>query len=93
MMTRKDAVILVGCKLVYGPGYCTRYDYDKAMKELGKTTRLVFMGSNSGVYGWNWSLYYDAINEWYIVDSYRNAPRLQYVRSIEQLKRIEGAIK
>lgn len=47
------------------------------------TNQFIKIGSNSGVYGWNWSAY-KKINDpytWY-VQGYRNFPKGKYVDNI-----------
>lgn len=36
--------------------------------------KFVFVGSNSGIYGWNWSAYFNPKKQELRLDSYRNVP-------------------
>lgn len=36
--------------------------------------RAIYIGSNSGIYGWNWSLYYDEETDTLYCECYRNVP-------------------
>ena len=77
-MTKKEAkemVKRIGYD-VYGPGYCSEQEYCRKVG-IAKSD-LVVMGSNSGVYGWNWTLYLDNVNDNIIISGYRNAPILAY---------------
>ena len=52
------------CKI----GYCCEYSASK------DRTQLLKMGTNWGVYGWNWSTYYDDNTDTLYVSYYRNVP-------------------
>lgn len=66
-MTRKEASrITYGYKVV--TGYCC---YTKANLS---TFDLIRIGSNSNIYGWNWSLYLDPKSGIFFCSGYRNYP-------------------
>ena len=71
-MTRQEAkcVIENGLRLGanYKHGYCC-YQDDKISK-----WDMIEIGSNTGVYGWNWTLYYYPVTNTYYMNSYRNTP-------------------
>ncbi|MBP5412880.1 MAG: hypothetical protein J6Y47_06480 [Bacteroidales bacterium] len=73
-MTRQEAknIILRGVAsgATYKHGYCC-YQNDNISK-----WDMIELGSNSGIYGWNWTLYYSPTNNTYYCDSYRNTPTL-----------------
>lgn len=77
-LTRKEVKRLTNGYNVYGPRYCSEYDYCKKYN-INKFD-LVKIGYNAGVYGWNFSLYFDPKNNNYIISSYRNAPNLEYTK-------------
>lgn len=60
-LTKKD---LKGFK-VLDTGYCT-------LQNLIRSDLVMALGSNSGVYGWNWSAYLVKGTNTVILDSYRN---------------------
>lgn len=47
-------------------GYCKFYDDD-----VDKYS-MIELGTNRGMYGWNWTLYYCKENDTFYVDGYRN---------------------
>lgn len=49
-------------------GYCCEYQAKTPKHEL------IFLGSNSGVYGWNWSAYLETSTNTLYVSNYRNLP-------------------
>lgn len=53
-------------------GYCCWQDAGKSRWDMLK------LGSNAGVYGWNWSVYADTATDTIYVDCYRNVP--SYIR-------------
>ena len=62
-MTRKEMKAFTAqCDKVV-TGYCCRYDAGAP---------LIVIGKNSGVYGWNWTLYYCPTTNTAYVDGYRN---------------------
>lgn len=65
-MTRKEARILVSSHPVVC-GYCVH--------QITGIGELVRIGSNSGVYGWNWTLYLDPKTMIFFCDGYRNFPK------------------
>ena len=73
-MTRDEAKRILeygkrnGCH--YKRGYCC-YQNDNVSK-----FDMVEIGSNSGVYGWNWTLYFNPKNLTYYLSCYRNAPTI-----------------
>lgn len=67
-MTRKEMnTVVAGLQLLHGfkvkKGYCCHQE----SKEL-----LIALGSNYGIYGWNWTLYLDIYNKVVYIDGYRN---------------------
>lgn len=50
---------------VFNAGYCT-------LQNLVRSDLVVELGSNSGIYGWNWSAYLVKGTNAVILDSYRN---------------------
>lgn len=66
-LTRKDLKewkeFAIHNNLEIKTGYCCHYERDN-------DSRLVELGYNSGVYGWNWSLYID--DKALYIDGYRN---------------------
>lgn len=50
-------------------GYCCYQDDGKSRSDL------ITLGSNSGVYGWNWTAYLDPQTSTMYVSNYRNVPR------------------
>ena len=73
-MTRKEATNFMdrnsNNETTVKTGYCC-YQEDGISK-----FDMVFIGSNSGVYGWNWSLYYYARLNRYYLTYYRNTPKI-----------------
>lgn len=55
----------------YKVGYCC-YQDDKVSK-----FDMLELGYNSGVYGWNFTLYYSPKNRTIYCSSYRNAPAVE----------------
>ena len=49
-------------------GYCCEYEANVPKHELIK------LGSNSGVYGWNWTAYLEASTNTLYISNYRNVP-------------------
>lgn len=74
-MTRQEANRILnyakrnGCH--YKRGYCC-YQEDGVSK-----FDMVEIGSNSGIYGWNWTLYFNPKNLTYYLSCYRNAPTIE----------------
>lgn len=67
-MTRKEMERFIRSCSNVKKGYCCLQDdgkrrYDDDVKEIG---------TNSGIYGWNWTLYYCSSNDTAYVDGYRN---------------------
>jgi hypothetical protein len=54
-------------------GYCCEQNIPGKSKH-----ELVKLGSNSGVYGWNWTAYLDSDTNTLYVSNYRNVPA--YIR-------------
>lgn len=73
-MTRKEAKTIISRGVMtgatYKSGYCC-YQSDNISK-----WDMIELGTNNGVYGWNWTLYYSPANNTYYCNSYRNAPTL-----------------
>lgn len=67
-MTRKEMKAFCNsCKEVK-KGYCCLQD--DGLSRYSDGVRVI--GTNSGVYGWNWTLYYNALTDTAYVDGYRN---------------------
>lgn len=77
-LTRKQAEQITRSSAVYGPGYCSEQDYCKS-RGISRYD-LIVIGSNHGLYGWNWTLYRNPANGDYIISSYRNCPNLNYIK-------------
>lgn len=75
-LTRKEAKRIIGATKVYGPYYCSSQKYREAFPNY----QLNEVGYNYGLYGWNWTLYYDVNNDAYIMDGYRNTPNMDYIK-------------
>lgn len=75
-MTRQEAKRIIEgglmCGAKYKRGYCC-YQDDHIPK-----SELVELGYNSGVYGWNWTLYHYPPTDTYYLSDYRNAPTIRY---------------
>ena len=76
-MTRKEAKRIIEGGIwykgsAYKVGYCVYADDNISKYDMEE------LGSNSGVYGWNWTLYYSPANNTYYCNSYRNAPAVSY---------------
>jgi len=67
-MNRKDMKRIYNayshCKI----GYCCYQDDGKTRSEL------VELGYNTGVYGWNWTIYADNSTDTLYISCYRNVP-------------------
>lgn len=67
-LTRKDLAyyyrVFKHCKI----GYCCYQDDNKSRWELRE------IGYNSGIYGWNWTLFVDDENDTLYISCYRNVP-------------------
>lgn len=72
MATTKDLKRWYDCFDHCKVGYCCWQDAGKSRYDLVK------LGSNSGVYGWNWTAYADNETDTIFVDCYRNVP--SYIR-------------
>lgn len=66
-LTRKDLKRWKSIASNYKCGYCEykNLPYDEKQK-------FIELGYNCGVYGWNWTLYYNAEDDLLICDGYRN---------------------
>lgn len=64
-MTRKDLRRWYENCEHFKRGYCCQY---------AATNRLKEIGYNSGVYGWNWTLYYESKTDTLYCSYYRNVP-------------------
>lgn len=76
-MTREEAKRIIEDGIwykgaAYKSGYCCYQNDNISKYEMDE------LGSNSGVYGWNWTLYYSPSNNTYYCNSYRNAPAVSY---------------
>lgn len=68
-MTRKELKRFTAtCKEVK-KGYCCLQN-DEYSKWDEKSVKVI--GTNSGVYGWNWTLYYIPATDTAYIDGYRN---------------------
>ena len=68
-MTVKELTRFCGsCEHVKRGYVCYREDMLEPYRDL----KLI--GTNSGVYGWNWSLYYHAKTDTAYISCYRNVP-------------------
>lgn len=66
-MTRKEASrITHGYKVV--TGYCCYQDLHQFQSDL------ILIGTNSGMYGWNWTLYLEPKKGIFFCSGYRNYP-------------------
>lgn len=67
-MTRQDLVriynLVQHCKV----GYCIQYSSGKCEYDL------VELGFNHGIYGWNWTAFFDPDTDTLYVSCYRNVP-------------------
>lgn len=54
-------------ELVIKKGYCCYQNLPSEEKEY-----CIEIGSNSGVYGWNWAAYYNYMENILYIDGYRN---------------------
>ena len=67
-LTRQDLLRIYRnyehCKI----GYCCYQDSGKSRYELKE------LGYNSGVYGWNWTIYADPATDTLYISCYRNVP-------------------
>lgn len=67
-MTRAELVRVYNqvkhCKI----GYCCYQDAGKSIY------KLINLGSNSGIYGWNWTAYLDPETDTLYISDYRNVP-------------------
>lgn len=66
-MTRKELKAFINQCANVKRGYCC---YSNLPYSIKANCRLI--GTNSGVYGWNWSLYYDGTTDTAYIDGYRN---------------------
>lgn len=75
-MTRQEAKRIIEYGLrngaEYKRGYCCYQDDGVPKYELTE------IGYNSGIYGWNWTLYYYPVTNTYYLSDYRNAPSPVY---------------
>lgn len=67
-MTRKELKAFVSTCANVKKGYCCLQDdghnkYEETIKKIG---------TNCGVYGWNWTLYYNTATDTAYIDGYRN---------------------
>lgn len=90
-ITRKKAERLIGIcgGLVFGGYYCSKYRYMELCNLYGIECRLHEVGYNHGLYGWNWTLYHDMVNDIMIIDSYRNRPSVVYMDEYELNRLLE----
>ena len=80
MLTRKEAVNM--CSIIFHVPYC---DDNGALK-----LHAVKIGSNSGVYGWNWTLYKVQGNDAGIISGYRSFPAGCVYLSKEQINELRN---
>jgi hypothetical protein len=64
-MTKKEMRKIIEGEKVK-TGYCCYQDDGLSKSDLKE------IGSNSGAYGWNWTLYYHKASDTYYVSGYRN---------------------
>ena len=69
-MTVKELVRFCGSCEHVKRGYCCYQEDNKA-----PYTDLKLIGTNLGVYGWNWTLYYDPKTDTAYISDYRNVPK------------------
>ena len=62
-MTRKEMKAFINTCANVVKGYCSHYNAKDELKTIG---------TNYGVYGWNWTLYYEPTTDTAYVDGYRN---------------------
>ena len=67
-MTVKDLARWYYSAAHFKRGYCCYQDAGKSKYDL------LNLGHNSGVYGWNWTLYYDPSEDTLYCSCYRNVP-------------------
>lgn len=83
MLTRKEAVNM--CSIIFHVPYCD----DNGTLKL----HAVKIGSNSGIYGWNWTLYKVQGNDAGIISGYRSFPAgCVYLskKQIDELRKCES---
>lgn len=68
-MTRNELKRWITASDKYIAGYCK---YSNLPYEEKKNFREI--GTNSGIYGWNWTAYHNVMTDTLIVDGYRNYP-------------------
>ena len=69
-MTKKELKSFAGyCKHVV-KGYCTALNHPRK-------NEFRVIGYNRGVYGWNWTAFYDPKEDTLYIDGYRNFPAIK----------------
>lgn len=66
-MTRKELNRIRGQVNTVKSGYCSFSNLPYIEKE-----KYICIGSNYGIYGWNWSVYLNTKDSILIIDGYRN---------------------
>ena len=83
MLTRKDAVNM--CSVIFHVPYCDDNGAPYCADNGALKLHAVKIGSNCGVYGWNWTLYKVQGNDAGVIAGYRSFPAGCVYLSKEQI--------